>query len=132
MKKLLVLILSVAGIATARSYDYPYLTFQNVDGSEKSVSVESLVITYVNNQLVVCGDGVNQNFDVSQLSKMFFASETSGIESLNIANDGSVEIYDMFGIYLGTYQSKQHALSSLEKGFYVMKSACGTSKIVVQ
>ncbi len=120
------------GFATAKAYDYPYLTFQNADGTEQSVSVEELKITYADGQLWVVEKGVTQKLDAAQLSKMYFATETSSIESLSKDNDGRVEIYNLFGVFLGNYDSAQQAVSALEKGVYVMKSASETYKIIVQ
>ncbi len=132
MKKVLLVIVSLIGFATAKAYDYPYLTFQNADGTEQSVSVEGLTITYADGQLSIVGNGVTQKLDAAQLSKMYFATEASSIETLNRDNDGRVEIYSVFGIFLGNYDSAQQAVSALEKGVYVMKSASETHKIIVR
>ncbi len=131
MRNLILLIIALAGVVTAKAYDYPYLTFQSIDGTEQSVSVESLTITYADGKLVLVGEGVNQELHVAQLNRMFFSTESSSIQSLTVDNN-PVEVYNLLGVYIGDYTSIQHALSSLCRGVYVMKIAGETYKIVVQ
>ncbi|MCR4604295.1 MAG: Ig-like domain-containing protein [Prevotella sp.] len=81
MKKLLLLTMVLAGTLGAMAYDYPYLTFKSSDGTMKSVSVESLVMTFSNGQLVAASSSANDAFVLADLSKMYFSQTDETTET---------------------------------------------------
>lgn len=82
MKKIVLLLMVVAGVLTAQAGDYTYLTFETTDGAKASVAVENLTLT-VSEGTVTAG---SQTFTLSNLSKMYFSisDETTGIETVRI------------------------------------------------
>jgi len=135
MKKTIVFLMAMAGSVAAQAYDYPYLTIQTVDGTEKSVAVESLKLTFSDGKLVVTNSDGTQTFTLSSLSKMFFsASQTAGISDATTTTDadGSAEVYSVGGMFMGQYDSIVKAKESLKPGIYVVKTKTKTLKISVK
>lgn len=135
MKKTIVFLMAMAGSVAAQAYDYPYLTIQTVDGTEKSVAVESLKLTFSDGKLVVTNSDGTQTFTLSSLSKMFFsASQTAGISDATTTTDadGSAEVYSVGGMFLGKFESIAKAKESLKPGIYVVKTKTKTLKISVK
>ena len=111
MKKLFVCMMLLTGTLAAQAYDYPYLTFQISDGTTKTVSVESLVITFNNGQMVATSGTDSQTISLSQLSKMFFSlsSDATAISELKAADvDGAV--YNLSGV----------RVKKAQKGVYIL------------
>lgn len=127
-KKLLWMVLVLAGMLPTRAEEYGYLTFELTDGAKASVSVESLTLSFEGATLKVG----QETFKVSNLSKMYFTvtDETSGgadaIEGME-TDDGAwddVEIYDLNG--------RRVTRDQMRKGVYIVKTKERTCKIVVK
>jgi len=135
MKKTIVFLMAMAGSVAAQAYEYPYLTIQTADGTEKSVAVESLKLTFSDGKLVVTNSDGTQTFTLSSLSKMYFsASQTAGISDATTTSDadGSAEVYSFGGIFLGQFESIAKAKESLKPGIYVVKTKTKTLKISIK
>ncbi len=105
--------------------DYSYLTFQTTDGTEYSVAVSGLTISFQNGYMTA-SDGTS--LSLSSLNKMYF-STTSGITTLNSdANASDVMVFNSSGEQIGTYSSLYQALSSLGKGVFVIKDSNGKTQ----
>ena len=114
----------------ADDYAYPYLVFETTEGTQTSVAVEGITFTIANGQLVAGG----QTFALSQLSKMYFSTTTTGITNVNTDNDdnGSVDVYDLNGRKVLSNGHFSMGISQLPKGIYIVKSAKSTYKIAVK
>lgn len=133
MKKLFLTPLFLLGVATVQADDYPYLTFQTSDGAEVSVESSSLVITFENGKMMATSGGNSINLTLSDLAKMYFSAEATGIESTSTEPlKGAVEAFSLSGISLGKYENIEQARQALPKGIYVVKSQNNTRKIAVQ
>lgn len=131
MRKELLTLALLTGMLSAQADEYPYLIFQTTDGSRTPVEVESLTIQIVDGNLVAGG----KTFCLTSLSKMFFATTpdaTSGIEDLRSAENGTVEVYSLNGVSLGSYNNVSEAKQSLQRGIYVIKSGSKTFKVAVK
>jgi len=131
MKRFVLVLILMIGISAVRAYDYPYLVFQTTDGSSQSIEAEKLVLTFSGSQLVATNGTENLTLTVSDLSKMFFSSTTSGVSQISEA-DGEVEVFTLSGIRMGSYSSVAQALKSLRSGIYVVSSKEKTIKITVK
>ena len=123
MKKIVLLLMVVAGVLTAQAGDYTYLTFETTDGAKASVAVENLTLT-VSGNTVTAG---SQTFTLSNLSKMYFSisDETTGIETVRIETiDEATDIYDL--------QGKKVTKAQMVKGVYIVKAKDRRYKIVVR
>ena len=128
MKKLLFTTLITLGTLQAQAYDYPYLVFQNTEGTTTVIAVESLSITISDGQLVATNADGTQSFALTDLSKMYFSAtdETAeGIEGVNAATlDEVTDIYDL--------QGRKVADKQMNSGIYVMKTKKGIFKVSVK
>lgn len=93
-KKILMTLVALCGLLQgAWCEDYPSLTFQTVDGTRQSLSVESLKIKFADGQLLATNVNGKHTFALSNLGKMYF---TNGVISLvgDVNRDGFVNITD--------------------------------------
>ena len=89
MRRILLFFISMVATTAVFAEDYPYLTFEAVDGSKTSVSVNSLTLTVKDGKLTA-GD---KTFNLSELSKMYFSmEEATGIEKVVSSIEGTVEV----------------------------------------
>lgn len=131
MKKALLLALSLSVGLGAMAYDYPYLNFKTVSGTEKSISVEDLNITISDGKLLVTNAGGSETFELTQLESMQFSEYMSSAE-VAIADDAEVEVYSLLGVSYGKFSNIESVKSSLEPGIYLVKSGVKTIKIAVK
>lgn len=110
--------------------DYTYLTFQTKDGTEYSIAVSGLSITFSDGYMVA-SDGTA--LPLSDLSKMYF-NTTSDIENMKIDTaGGAVLVFNASGVQIGSYPTLSKALSALGKGLYMIRKDNGeTNKIIVR
>ena len=134
MKKLVFTMLMMAGILQAKAYDYPYLVFQNSEGTATFLAVESLSITINDGKLVATNADGSQTFSLSDLSKMFFSktTEITGINDINTNGSQEVEVFTTGGVKLGMFESITSAKTSLKPGIYVIKNSQKTYRIAVK
>jgi hypothetical protein len=83
-------------------------------------------------QLVVTNSEETQTFTLSDLDKMFFYENTTGIDEIFSTESGEVSVFTIMGIYVGKYPDANEALKTLDKGLYILKTKSNTVKIVVQ
>ena len=124
MKKIVLLLMVVAGVLTAQAGDYTYLTFETTDGAKASVAVENLTLT-VSGNTVTAG---SQTFTLSNLSKMYFSTsdETTGIKTLTASEWNEVaDIYDLKGRKVSKDQMRSGQV-------YVVKTKNDAHKIAVK
>ena len=124
MKKIVLILMTLVSVLTARADDYPYLTFETTDGMKVSVEVSNLTLNISGNTLTAG----SQTFTLSNLSKMYFSNTdetTSGIEGISdAALDEATEIYDLQGHLVAREQ--------MRKGVYIVKTKQGTHKIMMK
>lgn len=132
MKKLILTLLAVIAVLTMRADGYPYLLFKTADGTIHAMSVESLTMEISGSQLVVTNSEETQTFTLSDLDKMFFYENTTGIDEIFSTESGEVSVFTIMGIYVGKYPDANEALKTLDKGLYILKTKSNTVKIAVQ
>lgn len=132
MKKLFLTLLAVIAVLTMRADGYPYLLFKTADGTIHAMSVESLTMEISGSQLVVTNSEETQTFTLSDLDKMFFYENTTGIDEIFSTESGEVSVFTIMGVYVGKYPDANEALKTLDKGLYILKTKSNTVKIVVQ
>lgn len=132
MKKLILTLLAVIAVLTMRADGYPYLLFKTADGTIHAMSVESLTMEISGSHLVVTNSEETQTFTLSDLDKMFFYENTTGIDEIFSTESGEVSVFTIMGIYVGKYPDANEALKTLDKGLYILKTKSNTVKIAVQ
>ena len=116
MKKILILVLALmtSVMTYADGFNYGYLVFTTQEGTEKSVAVENLKLTFVNGQMVVDNGVESQTYDLSSLSKMFFSGNAvDGIEETMIDANKEVDVFTVSGIGMGSFNNVDDAKKSL-------------------
>ena len=133
MKKNLLLVLLMIGTSAsyADDYTYPYLVFETAGGAKTSVAISEGTITIADGQLTIGG----QIFALSDLSKMYFSTTTTGIAEVavddNLNDIGCVDVYDLNGRKVLS-EGDSESLSSLPKGIYIVKSGRKTYKVAIK
>lgn len=93
-KKILMTMFALWGVLQgAWCNDYLYLTFQNADGATKSLSVESLSITFGDGKLMATNVDGEEVLSLTDLSKMYFSKNASTLIG-DVNMDGLVNITD--------------------------------------
>lgn len=80
--------MAVIAVLTMRAEGYPYLLFKTADGTIHAMSVESLTMEISRGQLVVTNSEETQTFTLSDLDKMFFYENTTGIDEIFSTGSG--------------------------------------------
>ena len=124
------LILCIGIAAQAKTYDYPYLTFEGTDGAVVSVEVEGLTLTVSDTDIIATEtDGSTYTFTLASLDKMYFADEADGILPLSTDSDEEVEAYNTDGTKAGKFSNAAAAKAALRQGVYILKGKSVTFKI---
>lgn len=133
MKKLVLATLITVGTLQTHAYEYPYLVFQDAEGTTTAMAIDQLTITISNGKLNVTNSNGTQTFLLSNLNKMFFAqtADFTGISNTETDNE-TVEAFNMGGLSMGKFQDINKAKTSLKPGLYILKSKSKTTRIVVK
>lgn len=115
-------------LTTAQAYDYPYLIFETTGGTMTAVEVSSMTLTVNDGKMTVGG----HTFTLTELSKMYFAESSTGIEAIRAAMSEEVEVYTLTGLKMGTFSSMSEASGQLKSGTYVIKTKGGNLKLNVK
>ena len=131
-KLLLFLFLSVATVFQASATDYKYLTFQQADGTRQSFGVSGLKLTFSGGNMLVEQNGTTTTFPLSELSKMFFSEEATGIKQLPTEEQVGTVVYSLSGVRMGVFASPAEMQQKLPQGVYVMKKGDQTVKLNIK
>lgn len=137
MKKWFVFIIvaCLSGV-TAYGDTYPYLTFQQTDGTLTSMTTSSLTMTFADGKLIATNGSESKEITVANLTSMFFSetNATTGLNEVAVTDaDGEVEAYSLQGVSVGKFSNLKSLKESLTVGVYIVKATNGkNSKIVVK
>lgn len=118
----------------AHADSYPYLTFQQSDGTTVSMDVTSLMMTFSDGKLIASNGTDSKELSVEDLMRMYFSEkDVTGIQNVEVSDsDGEVEVFSLQGICYGKYSTLQSFQSSAEAGVYIVKVNGKTQKIMVR
>ena len=132
MKRIILMLALVASATLSVCADnYNYLTIQKQDGSEQSFTALGLTITFSNGNLMATQNGETATLALSNLNKMFFSQEPTGIKVIenepvsNPTQEGRVCVYDLQGRKIETGSQN---LEALPKGVYIVNG----KKVIVK
>ena len=133
MRKTVIILFTLLGIATTQAEDYPYMMFQTNDGNVLTMASASLTITFSDGNMVVSNGSESKTVALTDLNKMFFASDPASVETTQAeeANE-PVEVFTVTGISVGKCENIQQVQATLERGIYVVKGKNKTLKIAVK
>ena len=131
------LLAGTAGTALADDYTYPYLVLVGNDGTQTSLAVDQLELTFSDGQLVAKNADGTQSFTLSQLRKMAFSDTAGVVDAINTIdaqrdNPGPADIYTVAGIHVGSFSHIGEAQTALPQGIYIVKQKDQTYKISVK
>ena len=134
MKKLVLILLLMVGTLAAEAYDYPYLTIRTANGTETSVAVSELRLTFSNGQLVATNSTDSVTLTLSELSAMYFTETMNSISTglQSVTEDEAVEVYTTGGVLVGRFDTMSQARATLKHGIYVIKTNERTIKTVLK
>lgn len=121
-----------AGAAMAQST--LQLAFQTADGATAVIDASSLSITIAGETLKATNGSDVLEFGLSTLQKMYFTSGVTGVEVATVdLSAAEVDVFTPGGVHVGKFSSAGCAMSSLDKGLYIMKTSENkTFKFVVE
>lgn len=132
MKKVLLTFIAMLAMLSVRADEYPYMIFQTTDGTIHAMAVESLSMEISNGQLVATNNEETQTFTLTDLNRMFFCDDTTGIEEVFSDDAGEVTVFTVMGVFVGKYPNANDAVKVLDGGVYLLKTKYNTIKIAVQ
>lgn len=132
MKKVLLTFIAMLAMLSVRADEYPYMIFQTTDGTIHAMAVESLSMEISNGQLVASNNEESKTFTLTDLSRMFFCTDITGIEEVFSDDAGEVTVFTVMGVFVGKYPNANDAVKVLDGGVYLLKTKYNTIKIAVQ
>ena len=133
MRKVLLLIIVLFGMATVHAEDYYYLTIVETDGTKTSLTAVGLSLTFGNDELTATNAYTDESKTIalSRLATMNFSNndETTAIRS--IQTEESISIKDADAVY--TLQGQKLPIgATLPRGVYLIKKGTTTQKLQVR
>ncbi|MBB3703511.1 T9SS type A sorting domain-containing protein [Alloprevotella rava] len=152
MKRISILAAFLLLAAGAKAQTYSYLTFQQTDGTQKSLTANGLKITFSGNTLTATSAEGTTTLPLTGLSKMFFTSEVSGVlnptggQTLVTIGESSISVLAPVGTTIRVYTTDGRLLtnfrkrwngteeicSGLERGLYLVSVGSVTSKVYIR
>lgn len=131
--KRFVLFVALMAMVSARvmADEYPYLTFEQTDGTITTIAATGTTITFNNGNLIASQDGETKTIALTDLNKMYF-SATSAVRNMFAEEESDYEIYSIEGCKIGTYKSLSDAQAILSQGIYVVKKSGNTYKTIMK
>lgn len=133
-KKLFFLPLAWLPFVAANADTYPYLSFETQDGTTRSVSVESLTMTFSDGKLLASNGTDSYEIDVASLSRMYFsASNVTAISDLERSDThGQMDVYTLSGVKVGSFDNDAALRNGVGAGVYIVKSNGKTFKVALR
>lgn len=127
--KRFVLFAALLSIVSAKvmADNFPFLTFEQTNGTLTTIASTGVTITFNNGNLVATQDGKTTTIALADLNKMYFA-ETSAVRNLEVDNDSQCHVYSVDGRKIGTFKSITEAQATLKQGIYIVKENGRTYK----
>ena len=138
MKKLLLALFCLTLGATVSAQQLDYLTFRMADGSEKSLPVDGLKITFEGTQLHAVAQGEKADFNLSEMGLMFFSATPTGLESVRedrdpvVIVDGRLVVEPGEDIQVYSMEGLEVKADRLSRGVYLVKKNGRTFKVLVK
>ena len=133
MRKILLSILTLLCALGVYAGDYNYLVFTNTAGTTTAMDVTNLTMTVSGTSLQVSNSTENVSFALTDLAAMQFSTADTLTALGNVLEaDKPVQVYTPTGLSLGTFESLRKAVSSLNKGVYVITDGTNSQTIILQ
>lgn len=142
MKQIILTLLFAAGAFQASAQSLDYLTFRQADGTETSLGIDNLVITFTNGRLTA--DNGEQQFStaLTDMDRMFFAATPTAIDqAVTAPAAGRVRIVGGRLLIDGTpatdaavysLDGRRQSPTRLTRGVYVVRIQGETLKLMAE
>lgn len=152
MKRALTLLCVLVMAYAAGAQTYSYLTIRQSDGTEQSLALSGLKLTFSNGSLQATNGTESATFAIAGLSSMYFATEATGLQAV-LAPDAAatwqggtlsvdapagshVEVYTLSGQRVATYRKATNGAeklgSRLPQGIYVVRVNGKSLKLIAR
>ena len=91
MKTFILSLLFAGCAAVGAAQNADYLTFRTADGTEQSLAIDGLKITFAEGKLVARNAVETITYDLATLSSMFFSAQPTALEAL-VAGPQSAQV----------------------------------------
>ncbi len=152
MRKTLIVALLTCFSVALSAQNNDYLTFRTTDGTEYSLGVDKLKITFKDGKLLAADANKNIALPITDMALMFFSATPTAIEtaqtgtlqavirsgnlSVNAPQGTTVQLYATDGRLLGTYVKANGANETLHAGLasgaYLVKVGEQTLKLLAR
>lgn len=132
MKRFVLLVALMATVlANVMADEYPFLTFEQTNGTTTTIAATGTTITFKNGNLIATQNGETKTIALTDLNKMYF-STTSAVRNMYAEEESDYEIYSIEGCKMGTYKNLSDAQAILKQGIYVVKKSGKTYKTTIK
>lgn len=131
---------------------YSYLTVKMSNGTEQSLKLDGLKLTFDGSTLTAANSEETANFTLANLATMYFSVNPTGIDAVTTpaaatsfkagrlivdAPAGtSVSVYNVAGQLVGKYNKATNGAeqlgSNFEHGVYIVRAGSNTSKLLAE
>lgn len=149
MKKIIFILAILALPLVVKATAYDYLIISQQDGTQTTLSVDGLTMTFANGMLVAQTSDDSRQFELSTLATMFFSEEPSGISQttaspvsirltgrllqVSAPEGATVTIATAGGMLIDRYRAAGYdATTALRPGIYIIKVNDKSSKLCVK
>lgn len=137
MKALVSLLMLAASACTMQAQSYDFLTLKKAGGSETSLGIDHLKITFADGQLIASNGTQSFSAPISEMQSMFFAAEATGIAQATATDASQVSIVN--GTLRATQPAQVYSLdgrqmptAGLQPGTYLVKAGGKTFKVIAR
>lgn len=142
MKAIILSFIMALGALTAQAQSYNYLTLQQSDGTEQSVSVSGLKITFSDSEVIATNGTATVSVPLAQMSKMYFSQKATAITDAAAAEavsaaivGGKLQVSAPVGTEVQVFSVDGRRLSpdgTFSKGVYVVRAGGKSFKLLAQ
>ena len=111
--------------------NFPFLTFEQTDGTTTTIASTGVTITFSNGNLVATQNGNTTTIALTDLEKMYFTT-TNSVRNVEAQETNGYQIVSLEGCQMGTFNNLTDAQTSLKRGIYIVKEQGKTYKIYVK
>ena len=152
MKRIFTLAVVLLLVLAGKAQTFSYLTFQQTDGTQRSLTANGLKITFSGGNLVATSAEGVTTLPLGVLSRMFFSSQATGVVDPTmdhrrvIVQDGQISVTAPAGSVVRVYTAQgrlftnvlkrwngtEEICSGMEHGLYLVSVAGVTTKVYIR
>lgn len=133
MKHLLTLLIAGLAVFSVSAFQFPYIFFEQTDGSKTVIDTQALTMTTADGQFTVrnADESLVQSFPLASFAKFYFSENngTDGIDGM-IADDSPLSVFDTEGRLVGEFNTLSEARENLGSGIYIVKQGDRSVKFI--